>query len=67
MARGLRGSEKGKPERSVLVSGLNCNLCQNRINNDKKEIGDKSHNQYDGGQCVLVCASTRNGAVDRQE
>lgn len=66
MARGLRGSVKGTPEHSVLVGGLNCNLYQHH-NNDKKEIGDKSHNQYDEGQCVLVCASTRNGAVDRQE
>lgn len=67
MARGLRGSEKGIPEHSVLVGGINCKLYQNHINNDKKEIGDKSHNQFDEGQCILVCESTRNGAVDRQE
>jgi hypothetical protein len=67
MATGLSGSEKSIPERSVLVSDFNCNPHQNHFNNDKKEIGDKIHNQYDGGECVLVCASTRNGAVDRQE
>jgi hypothetical protein len=67
MATGLCGREKCMPERSALVNGLNCYFCENRFNNDKKEIGDKSHNRCNGGQCVLVCASTRNGAGDRHE
>jgi DNA/RNA endonuclease YhcR with UshA esterase domain len=65
MARGVRESENVISKRAVLHS--DCNLRQNSFNYDKKTMSSKCHYQHNRGPYPVVCASTRNGAMDRDE
>ena len=65
MARGVRESENVIRKRAILVS--DCNLRQNHFNNDKETMSSKCRYQHNRGSFHVVCAATRNGAMDRDE
>jgi hypothetical protein len=65
MARGVCGSENVIRKCAVLDS--DCNLRQNHFNNEKETMSSKCRYQHNRGPFLVVCAYTRNGAMDRDE
>jgi hypothetical protein len=65
MARGVRESENVIRKRAILDS--DCNLRQYNFNNEKETVSSKRRYQHNRGPFHVVCASTKNGAMDRDE
>lgn len=65
MASGVRERENVIRNRAILDS--DCNLRQNHFNNDKETKSRKCRYQHNRGTFHVVCATTRNGAMDRDE
>jgi len=65
MEIGLRESENVIRKRAILDS--DCNRRQTHFNNDKETMSSKCRYQHNRGPFHVVCAYTRNGAMDRDE
>ena len=63
--RGVRECENVIRKRAIPDS--DCKRRQNHINNDKETMSSKCRYQHNQGPFHVVCASTRNGAMDRDE